>query len=165
MSTSPSSHIAGGAGGLVHLLPAKGIPMLDITTQAVATTAFIHFKGLDGNLLFNDGKPVGVRLFSPGTDEYAEVEERGQERLRKNMADNDDKYVQPSREQREADLADDLASVTAEFVNFTYPPAEGKFGKDLYRAFYLDRKLGHLKTQANKALGDWGKFAPVPSED
>lgn len=153
-----------GRGASCCTFPRKESPMLDIMSQAVTDTAFIHFKGLDGNLLYDDGKPVGVRLYGPGTDQYAEVDDRSAARVRKLMAENDDKYITAPREQREADLADDLACVTVEFVNFTYHPAAGKEGKELYRAFYLDRKLGHLKAQANKALGDWGKFAPVPSE-
>lgn len=139
--------------------------MFDITTQSVASTAFIHFKGLDGNFLYNETKqPVGVRLYSPGTDEFAEVEDIQSARYQKNKEDNEDKYVLPPREQRDSDLADDLAALTVGFENFEYKPAGEKHGKELYRAFYLDRKLGHLKLQVQKAMGDWGKFAPTPSD-
>jgi hypothetical protein len=163
MSISPSPHIAGGWGGLVHL-PAKGKPMFDITSQAVADTAFIHFKALDGSHLYDDGKPVGVRLYSPGSTEYAEVEDRQSARIRVLMEDNDGKYVPAPRDVRDAEAADDLASLTASFENFGYPPAGDRQGKELYRAFYSDRKLGHFKAQVTKAPSAWGKFAPTPSE-
>jgi hypothetical protein len=138
--------------------------MFDATTQAVADTLFVHLKGLDGSLLYHEGNPVGIDIFSPGTIEFAEVADRQTDRQRKRMEANGNKYVIPSREDREADAAEDMAALTAGFVNLSYPPAGDKRGRELYRAFYADRKLGHLRVQAESVVGDWGKAGLQPSE-
>lgn len=135
--------------------------MFDITTQAVADTAPIHIKGLDGEYLYSDGKPVRIHLYSPGSTVFAEVEDRQTSRAVKRMQDNDGKVSVPPMEERNAEQADDLATLTASFENLGYPPAGDKQGKELYRALYADKKLGHIVAQVQKALKDWGKFKPA----
>ena len=138
--------------------------MFDITAQTVADTAPIHLKGLDGSPLYSDGKPVRIVLPSPGSDVFAEVAERQTARAIKRMNDEgDEKIVQVPKEQRDREQAEDLAALTVAFENFTYPPAGDATGKDLFRAFYADRKLGHLTQQVMKALKDWGKFGKASS--
>lgn len=137
--------------------------MFDITTQAVAETAPIHVRGADGLPLYHDGKPVRILLYSPGSPAFAEVEDRQTARAVKRMQDNDGKLTVAPQEQRSAELADDLASVTAGFENLAYPPAGDQQGKELYRALYSDKRLGFIAEQVQKALRDWGNFAPAQS--
>jgi hypothetical protein len=132
--------------------------MFDITTQAVADTAPIHIKGADGSHLYLDGKPVRIILYSPGSSTFAEVEDRQTARAVKRMQDNDGKVSVPPLEVRDAEQAEDLATLTAGFENLGYPPAGEKQGKELYRALYADKKLGFIVTQVQKALRDWGNF-------
>lgn len=132
--------------------------MFDISTLAVADTGAIHLKGPDGAYLYHEGKPVRIHLYSPGSDAFAEVEDRQSARSIKRMEDNDGKMTLPPRDQRKADLAEDLATLTVMFENFEYKPAADKTGKDLYRTVYADKKLGFIVEQVRKALGDWGKF-------
>lgn len=134
--------------------------MFDITTQAVADSAPIHIKGADGTPLYFDGKPVRIHLWSPGSVAFAEVEDRQTARALKRMQDNDGQIAVAEMEQRNAEQADDLASLTALFENLGYPPAGDKQGKELFRALYADRKLGFIVVQVQKALRDWGKFTP-----
>lgn len=133
--------------------------MFDIMTQAAADTAAIHIKGLDGEYLNTpDGEPVRIVVFGPGSRQFAAVETRQTNRAVKRLAENDGKPSVAPPEQRAAEQAEDLADVTASFENFTYPPAGGKVGADLYRAFYADPRFGHIAQQVLKALRDWGNF-------
>lgn len=136
--------------------------MFDATTQAVADTAFIHLKGLDGTQLQSDGKPVGIRIYGPGSDVFADMVDRQTARMKQRAEENDEAYVGTSSERRK-EQAEDLASITADFVNLGYSPAGAAQGTALYQAFYADRKLGHLTHQVVKAMNNWGKFAPAPS--
>jgi len=138
--------------------------MFDITTQAVADTAPIHIKGADGNHLYVDGKPVRIVLYSPGSQAFAEVEDRQTARAVKRMQDNDGKVAMPPLEQRDTEQADDLAALTVAFENLSYPPAGDKQGKELFRALYADKKLGFIVVQVQKALRDWGNFKPASTE-
>lgn len=136
---------------------------MDITTQAVAASAAIHLKAADGSYLYSDGKPVRIVLSSPGSAAYAEVEDRQTARAVKRMQDNDGKIALVPPEQRDAETADDLASLTVAFENLTYPPAGDMQGKNLFRALYADKTLGFIAVQVQKALRDWGNFKPTAS--
>ena len=135
--------------------------MLDILTQAAVNSAAIHIKGADGAYLYSDGKPVRIHLFSPGSPEAAEVDERQTARVLKRLADNDGKPSVAPSDQRDAEVADDLASITCAFENFTYPPAANKQGKELFRALYADKRFGYIVQQVQKAHRDWGNFKPA----
>lgn len=134
--------------------------MLDITAHAVNDTAAIHLKGADGEYLYSDGEPVRIVVYGPGSKPFAEVEARQSARTVKRMQDNDGKFTQAPLEQRQADLAQDLASVTVVFQNLSYPPAGDALGADLFRAVYADPKLGFIAKQVDKFLRDWGNFKP-----
>ena len=132
----------------------------DITAQAVADTAPVHIKGADGEFLYSDGKAVRIILYSPGSDRFAEIEARQTNRAVKRMQENDGKVSLAPPEQRRAELAQDLADITAGFENLSYPPAGDKQGTELFIALYSDKKLGFIPQQLQKTLADWGKFLP-----
>ncbi|EJL34123.1 hypothetical protein [Novosphingobium sp. AP12] len=131
---------------------------MDITTQSVSDTAAIHIKGPDGNYLYDDGKPVRIIVHGPASSVFAELEDRQANRAVKRLNDNDGRPNVAPIAQREAEVADDLASITVAFENLDYPPAAEKHGKDLFRALYADKKLGFIGVQIQKALRDWGNF-------
>lgn len=133
---------------------------MDITTQAVVETAAIHIKGADGEYLYDNGKPVRIHIFGPGTEQASMVEARQSARAVKRLADNDGKISLPPPEERAAEEAEDLADITASFENLTYPPAGDAQGKPLFRALYADKKLGFIARQISRAHADWGKFKP-----
>lgn len=136
---------------------------MDITKQAVADTAAIHIKGADGEHLYSGGdleKPVRIVIFGPGSKQFAAIEARQTTRAVKRMQDNDGKVSVAPAEQRAQEQAEDLAAITVEFENFTYPPAGDKKGQDLFEAFYADAKLGFMAQQVLKAVKDWGNFKP-----
>lgn len=134
--------------------------MYDITKQAVAPTAPIHIKGADGNFLYVDGKPVQIVIYSPGSPQFLEIEERQTQRAVNIMNENDGKVALPPQARRRLEQAQDLADLTVSFDNLAYPPAGEKTGRDLFIALYSDPALGFIPTQITKAVKDWGKFAP-----
>ncbi|MCW2395891.1 MULTISPECIES: hypothetical protein [unclassified Sphingobium] len=137
--------------------------MLDITTQAVDETATIHIKNANGELLYADAertKPVQIVIYGPGSSAFGVVEARQSARAIKRMQDNDGKVTAAPYEDRVKETAEDLAAITVKFENFSYPPAEGKTGAELFAAVYADPKLGFIARQVSKFVSDWGNFKP-----
>jgi hypothetical protein len=133
--------------------------MLDITTQAVEETAFIHLKDAKGDRLFSDGKPVGITIYGPGSPAYSVVEGRQTTRSLKRMNDNEGKITAASPDERRVETAEDLAAITVSLENFSYPPAGTAQGAALFQALYSDRTLGFIVKQVTKAVADWGNFS------
>ena len=134
--------------------------MFDITTEAVADTAFLHLKDAKGDLIFDtDMTPVGITLYSPGTPAYAIVEGRQTNRAVKRRNDNEGKLAVPSPDEARAEIAEDLAAITVSFDGLAYPPAGDAKGTALFQALYADSRLGFIVRQVNKFIGDWGNFS------
>lgn len=131
--------------------------MLNIATLAVAATAALHVKSADGTPLYDGEKPVRIILHSPGSRAYGTVESRQTARAVKRMNENEGKLTAASSEERLAETAEDLASVTVAFEGFTY--GDGSLqGEDLFRAVYADPALGFITRQVTKFIGDWSNF-------
>jgi hypothetical protein len=135
---------------------------MKIASLAVVPTAFLHLKGPDGTPLYDDCKKVGIDLFGPGSPEYAQIEERSTARTVKRMAENDNKLSHVPIEERRVEGAADLVVLTAGFRHIEHDAPDGTplAGQALYLAVYSDPKLGWIKEQAVKFVGDWGKFSP-----
>ena len=135
---------------------------MKIAALAVANTAFLHLKGPDGVPLYEDNKPIGIDLFSPGTPEAAQVESRRSARAIKRMQDNDNKVSIPPIKQQRIEVAEDLTALTSGFRGVDYDDVDGQplAGAALYSAVYSDPKLGWIKDQVVKFQADWGKFTP-----
>lgn len=132
--------------------------MFDITTQFAADTAAIHLKGLDGEPLYYDNKPVQIVIHGPGSQAHAQMKARQTNRILKRMNDNDGKMKVAPFEEQEIETAEDLASITVAFENLVYPPAQDLTGTEKFKMLYLDRKLGFITQQVAKASGEWGNF-------
>ena len=131
---------------------------MDITQLSVTETAPLHLKDAAGNHLYSDGKPVRILVYGPGSARYAEVDARQTNRALKRREDNDGKVAIASPEQRLTEQAEDLAAITVEFENFSYPPAGDARGEPLFRAVYADPKLGFIANQVAKFVTQWGNF-------
>lgn len=135
--------------------------VLDITTKAVNDTATLHLKDAAGELMYADKartKPVRIILYGPGSDAYGVVEARQSARSVKRMQENDGKITAVPFEERVRETAEDLATITVEFENFSYPPAGDVKGAKLFEALYADQKLGFITRQVTKFVGDWASF-------
>ena len=135
--------------------------LLNIALLGVAPIAKLHLKSATGELLFADAErtlPVRIHLHGPGSEIASLVQSRQTARALKRMQDNDDKVTAASPEERKAETAADLATLTAGFENFTY--GDGSLnGEPLYQAVYSDLTLGFVTKQVTKFFGDWGNFS------
>jgi len=134
---------------------------MKIKTLAVAATAFLHLKGPDGTHLYDDdGKPVGIDLYGPGSPQFGQTEERQSARTIKRMQENDNRISLVPIEQRRAESSEDLADLTAGFRNIEHEDASGTAlaGRPLFLAVYSDPTLGWIKEQVLKFVGDWSRF-------
>jgi hypothetical protein len=138
--------------------------IFNIATAAVAATAPLHIKSADGEPLYADDKrtvPMRIIVHGPGSKAYGAVESRQSARALKRMQDNDGKITAATQEERVAETAEDLASITIAFEGFEYQPPEGGpalVGADMFRAAYADQGLGFITKQVTKFVGDWGNF-------
>ncbi|WP_288935059.1 hypothetical protein [uncultured Sphingomonas sp.] len=128
---------------------------MDISTLEIADSTVLHLKGADGQLLYDgpDRKPVRVRLHSPGSAAFADIETKQTARILKRLDDNDGKRTAMSAEERLEQTAEDLADATIEFENLS---DGNKTGRALSLAIYGNRKLGFIANQVSKHLADWG---------
>jgi hypothetical protein len=133
---------------------------MKIATLAVSPTAFLHLKGPDGALLYDDTKPVGIDLYGPGSAEAAVIEAAQSARAIARMQENDNKVVLPSIEIQREETTADLVAYTAAIRNIEIDGPDGQplIGKALATALYSDPTLGWIKPQVIKFTQNWGHF-------
>lgn len=134
---------------------------MDISTKAVRDTAPIHLKDAAGDYLYDDGKPVRIVVYGPGSRVFAEVEARQHDRALRRIAENDGKPMIAPLHERRVEEAQDLAALTVGFEHLSYAPAGDAQGVALFEAVYLESKLGFVKAQVSKFVADWGNFSPA----
>lgn len=113
-------------------------------------------------LLGDGGRPVSVTVYNPGTRAFQQAKAKQENRLL-NRIKRKGKMEETAEEKAEG-LADFLTTVTVSFNNFVYGGMEP--GPAMFRACYLDPRIGWLPQQVNNDLGDWANFtksAPEPS--
>ena len=131
--------------------------MLNVATLAVAATAALHVKNAEGEPLYDGDAPVRITVHGPGSKAYGVVESRQTARAVKRMNENEGKITAATSEERRAEAAEDLASITIGFENFTY--GDGTLqGEALFKAVYADPALGFVTKQVTKFVGDWANF-------
>jgi hypothetical protein len=131
--------------------------MFDITSLGVDETATCDLNTADDTPLINeDKKQCSVTVYGPGSAQYAAAEAKRQNRLLERLRRKG--KTEMSAEEQRAESAEFLAAITVSFNEFGYPPAGDATGKDLFRALYMDRKIGFITDQVQKFVGDWGNF-------
>ena len=141
--------------------------LFNIAALAVASTAVIHVKDASGQPAYADAErklPIRIHLHGPGSDIAGVVESRQSARALKRYQENDGKMTAASPEERLAETASDLATLTVRFENFFYGEVDDNGdsvlqGEDLFRAVYADPALGFVTKQVVKFFGDWGNFS------
>lgn len=148
---------------------------MQLAGLALAATLFVHFRHPASDepvfALFPEGhsragepdesKPVGVRIYGPGSKEYRAT----QTALLNEAIERRKKKV--TAEAIESNAVKTLARTTFEFVNFTYKAegdeSEGEgqgYSPETAQLFYSDRRYVHLREQVQDAQGDHGRFLP-----
>lgn len=136
--------------------------MYDISQLAVADTSFLHLTDAEGTLLFtgegDDKKPVGINLYSPGSDEYQRAQTKQQNKMVDRLKRKGKSDI--SAEERREQQASYLADCTYSFENLSYAPAGDATGPKLFKAVYNDARIGFIAEQVQAHLGDWENFTP-----
>lgn len=129
--------------------------MTDIRRYAVEETSVLELRGPDDSpLIGDDGKPMTVTVYSPGSKAYAKAQAANQNRMidklkRKGKTDQ-------TAEEKNREQAEFLAGCTKEFSsNIEY---EDLTGEALFKAVYSDVSIGFIAEQVGKHLGEWGNF-------
>lgn len=129
--------------------------MADIRKFGVEETGALHLvDASDQPLLDEQGAPLTITLYSPGSKPYARAQAAQSNRMLdrlKRKGKSDQTAEEKAREQAEF-----LAACTHSFSdNIEY---DGLKGEALFRAVYADATVGFIAEQAGKFLGDWGNF-------
>lgn len=122
----------------------------DITEFELEDTATLVVQNArdDGDLLV-DGKPVTIRLYGSGSEQYAAAEHRAANAATARMqAVFRGKTIKNQAELTDKELAEKLAACTAGIDNFPIDPL----------ALYSNKKLGYIRKQVIKFLEDDANF-------
>lgn len=127
---------------------------MDIRKFAVEPTGRLHLRDATDELMYaEDGKPIAVNLWGPGSKQYAKAQAAQQNRIidklkRKGKSEQ-------TAEQKAAETAEFLADCTIGWENLEYDKLTGEA---LSRAIYSDISIGFIADQVAKHLGDWANF-------
>ena len=127
---------------------------MDIRKYAVEPTSKLHLRDANDELMYTDeGKPVAVNLYGPGSKQYARAQAAQNNRLldklkRKGKSDQ-------TAEQRAAESSEFLADCTESFENLEY---DNLTGRELFMAVYADVSIGFVADQVAKYISDWSNF-------
>lgn len=128
---------------------------MDIRKFAVEETFLVVLYGVDDEpLVGDDGQPMTVTVYGPGSKPFARAYAAQQNRLvrqyqRKGKADQ-------SAEEKAREQTEFLVACTKEFsANIEY---EGLAGEALFKAVYSDIKLGFITEKVSKEVVNWANF-------
>lgn len=131
--------------------------MFDITKTGVEEQGTLQLTDAnEAPLLGENNEQLSITMFGPGSKEFERAAAKRQNRLVDRLKRKGKSDMSP--EEQRAEQAEFLASVTVSFNGFGYPPAGDATGRELFRALYMDPKLGFITDQANRFVGDWGNF-------
>jgi len=137
--------------------------MFDITTLAATDTSTVELVGGDDAPLFDDkGKRLSITVYGPGSKVYQRAQARQQNQLMDKIKKRG--KMDQSAEEKLAEQADFLAACTVSFNAFTYPPADGLEGQELFRKAYADPSIGFITTQVATHINDWANFMKSSAE-
>ena len=131
--------------------------MFDITKLAATETSIVELVGGDDAPLFDDkGKRLTITVYGPGTKVYQRAQQRQQNQLMDKIKKRG--KMDQTAEEKLAEQADFLAACTVSFNGFTYPPADGLEGQELFRKAYSDASIGFIAAQVAAHINDWANF-------
>lgn len=129
--------------------------MADIRKFAVEETGTIDLRGADDQpMIGDDGQPMTVTVFGPGSRHYARAQAAQQNRMIDKLKKKG--KTEQSAEEKAREQAEFLAACTREFsANIEM---DGLSGEALFKAVYAETSLGFIAEQVGKYLGDWANF-------
>jgi hypothetical protein len=139
--------------------PMRGRKMsFDITSTAVVETAKLDLTDAEEAPLYGKNKErLSITLYGPGSEPFERASAKRQNRLLDRMRRKG--KTEMSAEEQRSEASEFLASITVSFNGFEYPPAGEAKERELFKALYMDRKLGFITDQVQRFVGDWGNFS------
>jgi hypothetical protein len=129
--------------------------MTDIRKFSVEETGILELRDAGDELMIgDDGKPMTITLYGPGSKQYARAQAAQQNRLidkLKRKGKTEETADEKAREQAEF-----LAGCTKEFSSNIQ--MDGLAGEALHKAVYCERGVGFIAEQAGRYLQDWSSF-------
>ena len=129
---------------------------MDSRKFAVEETSTLELRdAADAPMKGEDGAPMTVTVYGPGSKPYAKAQAAQQNRMvdklkRKGKTDE-------TAEEKSRDTAEFLAGCTKEFsANIEM---DGLKDEALFKAVYSDRSIGFVAEQVGRHLGEWGNFS------
>ena len=128
---------------------------MDVRKFAVEETGVLELRGAnDEPLIGEDGKPMTITGFGPGSKTYAQAQAENQNRMIDKLKRKG--KTEQSAADKARELAEFLAGCTREFsANIEY---DGLKGEALFKAVYSDVSIGFIAEQFGKWLNDWSSF-------
>ena len=128
---------------------------MDIRKFAVDETSTLTLRTAEGEpMLAEDGQPMTVTVFSPGSKAFAKAQAAQNNRLLDKLKRKG--KTEQSAAERAAESAEFLANCTKQFsANIQY---DDLTGEALHKAVYADTSIGFIAEQVGKHLGDWANF-------
>jgi hypothetical protein len=132
--------------------------LFSILALAIGATANMPVRNAAGeNQYAEDGSPLTITLYSPGTKQHQKArhaaEERNNTRVIGRMQGKSGE--KQSAEDKTAEQAEYLAACTAGFNGFGI---EGLNGHELFKAVYSNLEIGHIAEDANKFIAERSNF-------
>ena len=128
---------------------------MDIKRFAVDETGVLALRDSgDEPMLGEDGAPMTITLYGPGSKQYARAQAAQQNR----MIDKPKRKgkTEQSAEEKVREQAEFLAGCTKEFsANIEMDALKGEA---LFKAVYSEPDIGFIAEQVGKHLGDWSNF-------
>jgi len=128
---------------------------MDVRQFAVEESGVVELRdAADEPMVGEDGKPMTITLYGPGSKPYAKAQAAQQNRMidklkRKGKADQ-------TAEEKAREQAEFLAGCTKAFSSNI--EMDGLKDEALFRAVYAETSIGFIAEQVGRYLGEWGNF-------
>jgi len=129
--------------------------MSDVRKFAVEETGTLELRDAgDEPMVGDDGKPMTITLYGPGSKPYARAQAAQQNRMIDKLKRKG--KTEQSAEEKAREQSEFLAGCTRDFsANIQY---DGLQGEALFKAVYADNSIGFIAEQAGKFLQEWSSF-------
>jgi intracellular sulfur oxidation DsrE/DsrF family protein len=128
---------------------------MEIKKLAVEETSTLHIRDSADELVYTeDGKPVEIVVYGPGSKAFAKAQSANANRMLAKLKKKGN--VDQTAQEKAEETAEFLAACTKEFINLEYDKLQGEA---LFKAVYSDNTLGFIAEQVNKHISDWSNFS------
>lgn len=129
--------------------------MLNLKTLAAADTYALHLRNEVDEPLYDDGQPVEIVVYGPGTKQWQRAKSAHENRLLQRLQ-RKGKAAEMTPDEKARTNAEFLTDITAEVRRLAY---EDLTGRDMLLGLYSDPAIGFIAEQVHRAVHDWANFS------